>query len=241
MAYRVLIIGERCSDKFVYGECLRLSPEAPVPVFKPIYETNNLGMAANVVANLKAFEGGIDVLFITNHLMPKKTRIVDDRSNQMLLRIDEDDKIVETVNLNGIIWDAFDCVVVSDYAKGFLSISDLVHISTSHKLTFLDTKKPIADWAADFTFIKINEEEFKNSGEYYAGNLIVTMGKKGAYYRGTTYPAEKVEVMDVSGAGDTFLAGLVYKYLQTNNISESIIFANQMAAIVVTKRGTSTI
>ena len=52
MAYKVLVIGEKCLDRFVYGECLRLSPEAPVPVFRPIYETTNLGMAANVVANL---------------------------------------------------------------------------------------------------------------------------------------------------------------------------------------------
>jgi len=241
MAYRVLIIGERCLDKFVYGDCLRLNPEAPTVIFSPRYEATNLGMASNVAANMEAFKGGIEVTVLSNMVMPMKTRFVDDKSNQMLLRMDENDEILEKADLRGIVWDEFDCVIVSDYNKGFLSISDLVTISSSHKLTFLDTKKPIADWAADFTFIKINQEEFKNSGEYYAGNIIVTMGRKGAYYRGTTYPAEKVEVMDVSGAGDTFLAALVYKYLQTKDIINSIIFANAMAAKVIIKRGTSTI
>jgi len=241
MAYNVLVIGERCLDRFTYGDCIRLSPEAPVPVFKPRYETANLGMAANVCANLEAFKGGIEITFITNHEMPTKTRLVDDRSNQMLLRMDENDEIIETAVLNNVVWGNHDCVVVSDYAKGFLSIQDLIHISQSHPLTFLDTKKPVNEWTKDFTFVKINEEEWINSNEYYAGNLIVTMGRKGAYYRGTTYPAEKVEVMDVSGAGDTFLAALVYKYLQTECIKSAIHFANECSGNVISKRGVSTI
>ncbi len=159
----------------------------------------------------------------------------------MLLRIDEKDELVETVNLTGIEWDKYSCVVVSDYSKGFLSINDLMYISKKHPLTFLDTKKPVSVWAKDFTFVKINEEEFKNSNNYYAENMIVTMGRKGAYYHGEVYPAEKVEVMDVSGAGDTFLAALAYKYLQTQDIKISIIFANEIAAKVITKRGTTTI
>ena len=30
-----LVIGEECTDEFVYGKAERLSPEAPVPVFIP--------------------------------------------------------------------------------------------------------------------------------------------------------------------------------------------------------------
>ena len=33
---KVLVIGDSCTDKFVYGECNRICPEAPVPVFNPI-------------------------------------------------------------------------------------------------------------------------------------------------------------------------------------------------------------
>ena len=52
--FNVLVIGDSCTDKFTYGTAFRLAPEAPVPVFNPTYSTTNLGMAGNVVANLKA-------------------------------------------------------------------------------------------------------------------------------------------------------------------------------------------
>ena len=46
-----------------------------------------------------------------------------------------------------------------------------------------------------------------------------------------------VEVKDLSGAGDTFLAGLACTFLNTNNIEESIKFANTCATSVVQKKG----
>ena len=33
--YKILVVGESCLDVFTYGDVERLSPEAPVPVFKP--------------------------------------------------------------------------------------------------------------------------------------------------------------------------------------------------------------
>ena len=51
---KVLVIGESCDDVFIYGEVLRLSPEAPVPVIKPLRETYSKGMAENVELNLKS-------------------------------------------------------------------------------------------------------------------------------------------------------------------------------------------
>ena len=35
----ILVIGEFCIDEFVYGECARLNPEAPTPVFIPKKQT----------------------------------------------------------------------------------------------------------------------------------------------------------------------------------------------------------
>ena len=32
---KILVIGESCLDIFQYGDCKRLCPEAPVPVFNP--------------------------------------------------------------------------------------------------------------------------------------------------------------------------------------------------------------
>ena len=34
----ILVIGDSCKDVFIYGDIERISPEAPVPVFKPTHE-----------------------------------------------------------------------------------------------------------------------------------------------------------------------------------------------------------
>ena len=49
---RALVIGDIMLDKFEYGKVERISPEAPVPVFKFSHEKKMLGGAGNVVANL---------------------------------------------------------------------------------------------------------------------------------------------------------------------------------------------
>jgi len=41
------------------------------------------------------------------------------------------------------------------------------------------------------------------------------------------------DVTDVCGAGDTFLAALVYKFLETKHMPDAIKFANQAAAVTV--------
>ena len=61
---KILVIGDSCTDVFIYGKIERLSPEAPVPVIVPLYEKNNPGMAGNVAANLEAL--GAEVHLVTN-------------------------------------------------------------------------------------------------------------------------------------------------------------------------------
>ena len=50
---------------------------------------------------------------------------------------------------------------------------------------------------------------------------IVTKGENGCDYRDINYPAPgKLQTIDVSGAGDTFLAALAVKWLETGNIKK---------------------
>ena len=51
---KILVVGDSCTDVFVYGNITRLTPEAPVPVFNPIREVTNDGMSKNVASNLEA-------------------------------------------------------------------------------------------------------------------------------------------------------------------------------------------
>ena len=62
--YKVLLIGDSCTDEWVYGPCNRLSPEAPVPILIQSEKEQAPGMAANVHANLESL--GINVTFLTN-------------------------------------------------------------------------------------------------------------------------------------------------------------------------------
>ena len=51
----------------------------------------------------------------------------------------------------------------------------------------------------------------------------------------------KVEVIDVSGAGDSFMAGLVIEYLKSGDIEQSIGFANDCSSSVVQHPGVTII
>ena len=59
---RVLVIGDLILDQFTYGKVERISPEAPVPVFKVTHEKKMLGGAGNVVANLCALGCSVSLI-----------------------------------------------------------------------------------------------------------------------------------------------------------------------------------
>jgi D-beta-D-heptose 7-phosphate kinase/D-beta-D-heptose 1-phosphate adenosyltransferase len=249
--FNILIIGDDGIDRFIYGTSVRLAPEAPVPVFNPLYETMNKGMAGNVVENLKALY--FNTHFISNSEIILKTRYVDDRSGQILLRVDENDRVKRIDNdvLNQISdnkWDGknIDAIIISDYDKGFLEEEDIQFICENNKNVFIDTKKILGKWCICASFIKINHVEFKHT-EYtideldIEDKLIITLSSRGCQHKGKIYPVEKVQIRDVSGAGDTFFSGLVAEYVLTKDIEKAIIFAQQCATVVVQKPGVSTI
>ena len=244
---KILVIGDSCIDIFRYGIINRLAPEAPVPVINPEYEKSTPGMAGNVVRNIEAL--GFEVDFITNESEIRKIRYVCSKYNQLVLRVDENDQCnrVRFLTLKNINYSDYDAIVVSDYCKGFLEEEDIEFISKSHPLTFLDTKKILGEWAHNFSFIKINSIEFDNNLEVLKRDiilqekLIITRGKRGCEYQGKIYPTQVVPVKDVSGDGDTFLAGLVTEYVRSNNIDIAINFAQECTTIVVQKLGVSTI
>ena len=68
-------------------------------------------------------------------------------------------------------------------------------------------------------------------------HLIVTLGSRGVMWNGLQFQPQLVKVFDVCGAGDTFLAALVYEFLKTSNMQKSIDLANRAAAISVTHPG----
>ena len=229
---KVLLIGDSCIDKYVYGEVKRLNPEAPVPVLNHTRVISTEGMAWNVFNNLNAF--GVDVDMVTNDETIIKTRYVDEKSNQQILRVDEENE-VQQLEFE-FTDDQYDALVISDYDKGFITQDKLIELSSRFVgPVFVDTKK---NTIPEGVFVKINEIEFEKLSHYNPDNLIITRGGKGTEYRGKLYPAEKVNVFDVVGAGDTFLAALVVGYIQTKSMDTAIPFANKAAAVAVSHTGT---
>lgn len=232
--FNILLIGDNCKDTYVYGVVARLSPEAPVPVFQPHNEIELEGMAGNVARNLEALN--CQVKFHHTEISEKR-RLIDERSKQHLIRIDNDAKctpilgsFIDITELNG-----YDAVVISDYNKGTVPTSLIEWVRQEYKgPVFIDTKK--TDLAKfNGCYIKINQLE-KSLAKTLPNDewLIVTKGDNGADYLGHNFkPDVSDDVIDVCGAGDTFLAALVYRYLDTKDMRKAIVFANKAAGITV--------
>lgn len=229
--FKILLIGDNCTDIYHYGTVDRISPEAPVPIFKFSYEESRPGMAGNVARNLEALGCHVNFLHMKTSI---KTRLIDIRSKQQIVRIDND---IESSPLTFAteIPKIYDAIVISDYGKGTVSYSLVEELRKEFSgPIFIDTKKQ--DLAKfNGCFVKINETEYKNS---YSLNdlLIVTLGDRGAMYKNKYeiyHQTPVVEVSDVCGAGDTFLAALTYQYLESRDISYAIHFANKAASITV--------
>lgn len=148
---QVVCIGDVMIDRFVYGEVSRISPEAPVPVFRYTGEVSMLGGVGNVARNLATWNGlfgyyavvpsdglsrvhflnkqaGIHgYLYETPHGEPfEKSRYV--AGGQQIMRMDtgvlEAD---ETQGLGQMFCDSIggahdeSVILVSDYAKGVIT------------------------------------------------------------------------------------------------------------------------
>jgi D-beta-D-heptose 7-phosphate kinase/D-beta-D-heptose 1-phosphate adenosyltransferase len=229
--YKILLIGDDCHDIYTYGYVNRISPEAPVPVFEPHYTIHKDGMAGNVCKNLEAL--GCTVNFLHGKTS-EKNRLIDARTKQQLLRMDKD-VASDPITFETAIPPGYDAIVISDYNKGTVTYELIEELVREVKVPiFVDTKK--TDLARlSGCYVKINAlEKSRATSLPDPKHLIVTHGGDGAVWNGWVYSAEIVgDVTDVCGAGDTFLAALAYKFLETNNMPDAVKFANKAASITV--------
>lgn len=231
---RVLVIGDACIDEYRYGDIRRVNPESTAPLLTFVHTEERQGMAHNVAANLNSF--GVTADLRVPSKMSRKIRYVDLRTQDHLLRVDHD---VEPEPYT--VEDAYDydAIVISDYDKGFVTDEAIHAIRAVFKgPMYMDTKKPNL---GDFSniYIKINERElFESTSLPDQEMLIVTYGAKGAGHLNKLHRAPATEVVDVCGAGDVFLAALVAKHLETQDVDTAIQFANEKAAKSCTYMGT---
>ena len=199
-----------------------------MPVFVPGHEETRPGMAGNVLRNLEALGCNVNYLHGKTSV---KTRLIDSRSKQQLIRIDQD--VASTpIKFHSEIPDIYDAVVISDYNKGTVDYELIATVRDLHPgPIFVDTKKTDLQHFHG-CIVKINELEYSRLVSK-CKDIIVTLGPHGARYKDTRYAAGSVEVADVCGAGDTFLAALAFGYLEYKDMELAIRFAIEAASVTV--------
>jgi len=203
------------------------------------------------------FEGKISGTTIVKH------RFIDTRSGNQLLRLDREQYI--KTQLSQIPHDSFDAVVISDYGKGTVrkelvdkvrNLAPLVlvdpfpyNIELYKGATVLTPNELEAREALCRKFRKLSVEEVgKKICELCSCSVIITMGQNGCMivqnqkkHEMIHIAAQEVEVVDVAGAGDTFIAVLCYGLLQGLDLEEAAIISTDAATVTVQKRGVATL
>ncbi|HWA11311.1 MAG TPA: PfkB family carbohydrate kinase [Opitutaceae bacterium] len=166
---------------------------------------------------------------------------------------------------------AADAIILSDYAKGLLDDVLVARVTAlaraAGKFIALDPKpkRPLA--FAGLDLITPNRREAallagvdlsphapfpaqevcrRLHEKFHTRNLVITLSEDGLLLSRdgkvlNTIPTAAREVFDVSGAGDTSIAGLVLALAAKADLETAAHFANAAAGVVVGKIGTATV
>lgn len=132
------------------------------------------------------------------------------------------------------------------------TIRHTLDICRKEEIPVIINPAPVAELEKEYlamaTYITPNEHEraqlfkMREDGlpEYYE-KLITTQGAQGASYfnvgREILIPPKNVDVVDTTGAGDTFNAAFAVAIAEGRTVEEAIYFANDAAGLAVRKLG----
>lgn len=140
------------------------------------------------------------------------------------------------------------------------SVAETVRIASRHNVPVIVNPAPATELSEDvlqkITILTPNEyelgillgkhseeaEEFKAVMAGYPGTIVMTKGEDGAYYSTgessvAHQPGCKVEVVDTTGAGDTFNAALAVMIGRGYPLADAVRYAVVASALSVTKFG----
>ena len=241
---KVLVLGDIIEDRYIYGTSTRISPEAPVPVVTYKEEKITMGGAALVFDNLKNLGVNVSLFEVDQH-HSIKTRIICD--GHYITRIDNDvnvdsDDVLESVL--GKDFSEYDYVILSDYAKGTLthSLEIIDHLKKFNCKIIVDPKKDAFEYRGAWLVKPNHSEYFKYNFNNWKANIITTNAGEtvtatidGKKY---TVPVQQVEVSDVTGAGDCFIAAFVYALTKKYSYKKCLEMAVSASTESVKHQGT---
>jgi D-beta-D-heptose 7-phosphate kinase/D-beta-D-heptose 1-phosphate adenosyltransferase len=298
---RVLVLGDAILDEYLIGDCSRISPEAPVPVLKVGTTKRVLGGAANTAANIASLGGTATLIALAGpdeagatlrgcaadarvqlHCIDagvptlRKTRVVG--HHQQIVRLDYEDVRPPSLALEDSILEAFrqfasgaHIVVISDYAKGFLSrslaqrvieeahalaLQVIVDPRPQHRDFYIGCDYITPNWRESLGLLGLDESDpssdavgavSRDLAATLASNVVLTLGPHGIAFSSRdgleqfSMPTLAREVFDVSGAGDTVVATLALALAAGADHEAAVALANRAASVVVGKFGTATV
>jgi len=233
----------------VYNNISRLYTEAKLGCY---YDDNNSYM----------FNKHPNHYFVKTKKIPLKTRVIS--NNRYMSRLDDEEYIQSTELEDSILkeWNIqpTGILVLSDYNKGSIKNPQKVIKECKGKV-LVDPKLSLDNYKGAY-LIKPNKKEFED----YVGKcntpkelmakaqltrdhleleyLVITLSEDGVLLVGDSiehYPSKVKEISDVTGAGDTFMAGLALGIEAGMDISSTTRVATTLAGIPVPPNGTQAI
>lgn len=246
---KVIVIGDIIRDVYIYGNVERLNPEGPIPLIRQTHVKETKGGAALVYENLISIGVEANLFTYPVHFQPIKTRIVSDGHN--ICRLDNDFKELQGElsrrvlnSVREINFTSYDYCILSDYNKGALEYSreiiDYIR-STSACKVIVDPKKTF-DHYQNAWLIKPNSNEYSkyNTACWDGGTLITSHETNMLNIDGQKFesPVHVNDVVDVTGAGDCFLAAFVYGLTNNYDYQKCLDIATKAASKSVQYPGT---
>jgi len=193
---KILVIGDLMIDKYLWGECTRISPEAPVQIINVKNETKVLGGAGNVAHNLVTLGSYVEVLSIiggceisnelrnlfrkinlgTDYLIEQKDRVTSKKtriisSQQQVIRYDiESDEDISAVSEKRLI----------DIFKSIISKFELVILSDYGKGVITNYVAQEVIKVANSYGIKVIVDPKGSDYSKYSSAYLLTPNKKEA-------------------------------------------------------------
>ncbi|MDD5638412.1 MAG: D-glycero-beta-D-manno-heptose-7-phosphate kinase [Candidatus Pacebacteria bacterium] len=182
-----------------------------------------------------------------------------DKENHDNLNDEEKSRVLDFISSCIGNWDS---LVISDYAKGFITedlAKEIIKLAKKYnKFIIADAKPKHAFYFRDVSLTTPNlqeakeitgrgniEEIGKEIQEKLNCNVLITQGAEGmTLFSGEKikhFPVKAKEVFDISGAGDTVVAAFSLAQAVGADLETAAIIANQAAGIAVGKLGTATV
>ncbi len=219
------MLGDLMLDRYLWGTATRLSPEAAVPVVDFVEQSECLGGAGNVVANLAALGARVAAFGV----------IGEDEPGAALLRCLRQAAIAD----QGFIADKSRC---NAKEAGFF-----VTRSLHDEKSFEEAGRALlAHFGCSAVVITRGEKGlsiFEESSPRHftipATSFEVTYARVGQ--SGVEREATGRQVFDVTGAGDTVLSVLSLAVAAGAALPDAAVLANTAAGVVVGKLGTASV